>query len=60
MPFKPHLSIARRLEPLVSERIQAYLKTLPIPYFKLVLNNLTLFVYEKTYWKIKSIFLFSS
>ncbi len=50
--FKLHMSIARHLTSDLGQDIMKYLKTLPIPQFELLFDNLTIFINENDKWRI--------
>jgi 2'-5' RNA ligase len=50
--FKLHMSIARHLTPDLGQEIMKYLKTLPIPQFELLFDNLSIFINENDKWRI--------
>ena len=57
-PLYLHVSIARYLDFELSQKIWAYVATLPAPQFKVAFDNLTLFVNQDNRWEIKSTFSF--
>ena len=54
--FHLHMSIARSLDSEKARLVWEYLKTLPKPYFDLLFDNLTVFIFDSGVWKIKKTF----
>jgi 2'-5' RNA ligase len=51
-PFRPHISVARRLDLMQLKAVRNYVQTLPAPRFEAFLGNLTLLRFEKPEWMI--------